>query len=249
MPEKGSVDNLISVWPAEELKITIDIPEPFKSNPPAGLISWNAPGHTVPEQSTEFTFRWLDTGAKTITITIGGSKFKVVVDLPNVGNTSQGDALLALDPITSASVVLYGVEAMNYSNDKANFPTDTPKKDSIRHSYWTALCASDILVDRHGVLNVTTAHEHNNKWNIGTFGGPGKGPQHAFNSTMDLRNNLIGIATGHFTGIGTPDRPAILQDLNQQYQQGLMWIYDGNEEEFKSKGILSKSNRQKIYPL
>ena len=171
----------------------------------------------------------------------------MVVDLPNVGNTSQGDALLALDPITFASVVLYGVEAMNYSNDKANFPTDTPKKDAIRHSYWTALCASDILVDHHAALYVTTAHEHNNKWNTGTFGGPGKGPQHAFNSTMDLRNNLIGIATGHFTGIGTPDRPAILQDLNQQYQQGLMWIYDGNEEEFKSKGILSKSNRQKIY--
>jgi len=70
-PKKGSVDNLISVWPAEELKITIEIPEPFKSNPPAGLITWNAPDHTVPDQTTEFTFSWLDTGSKTITITIG----------------------------------------------------------------------------------------------------------------------------------------------------------------------------------
>lgn len=246
-PEKGSVDNLISVWPAEELKITIDIPEPFKSNPPAGLISWNAPDHTVPDQTTEFTFSWLDTGTKTIQITIGGSTFKVVVDVPNVGNISQGDALLALDPITAASVVAFGIEAMNYSNDPANFPSVVPKKDAIRHSYWTALCASDSLVNNSGVLFVTTAHEHNNKWEGSSFGGS-TAPQQAFNSTMDLRNNLIGIATSHMTGIGTPDRAAILQDLNQQYQQGLMWIYDGSTSEAASEGILSKSNRQKIYP-
>ncbi len=246
-PKKGSVDNLISVWPAEELKIIIEIPEPFKSNPPAGLITWNAPGHTVPDQTTEFTFSWLDTGSKTITITIGGSTFKVVVDVPNVGNISQGDALLALDPITAASVVAFGIEAMNYSNDPANFPSVVPKKDAVRHSYWTALCASDILVDNQGVLFVTTAHEHNNKWGVSTFGGS-TAPQQAFNSTMDLRNNLIGIATSHMTGIGTPDRPAVLQDLNQQYQQGLMWIYDGSTSEAASEGILSKSNRQKIFP-
>lgn len=246
-PKKGSVDNLISVWPSEEITLTIEIPEPFKSNPPPGLISWNAPGHTVPDQTTEYKFKWTDTGTKTVTITVGSSTFKVVIDHPNVGNTSQGDALLAIDPISAASIVLYGVQAMNYSNNPANFPTVTPKKDAIRHSYWTALCASDILVDNQAVIFVTTAHEHNNKWGVSTFGGS-TAPQQAFNSTMDLRNNLIGIATSHMTMIGTPNESAILQDLNNQYQQGLMWIYDGNTSETASEGILSKSNRQKIYP-
>ena len=245
-PKNGSVDNLISVWPAEKLKITIEIPEPIKSNPPAGLFTWNAPGHTVPDQTTEFTFSWTDTDTKVITITVGGTEFKVFVDIPNVGTISQADALLALDPITAASVVNFGIEALNYSNDPANFPSVVPKKDAIRHSYWTALSASDILVDNQGALFVTTAHEHNNKWGVSTTGGATR-PQQAFNSTMDLRNNLIGIATGHMTRIGTPDRSAILQDLNSQYQQGLMWIYDGNTSESASEGILSKSNGQKIY--
>lgn len=245
-PEKSSVDNLISVWPTEELKITIELPEPFKSNPPVGLINWNVTGYTVPRQTSEFTFNWLNTGFKRITINVGRSAFNVVVDVPDVGNISQGDALLALDPITAASVVAFGLNAINYTNDPANFPSVVPKKDAIRHSYWTALCASDILVDNQGVLFVTTAHERNNKWGVSTFGSFRRSQQ-AFNSTMDLHNNLVGLATAHMTMIGTPDRSAILQDLNQKYQQGLMWIYDGNTSEAASEGILSKSNQQKIF--
>jgi hypothetical protein len=242
-PKKGSVDNLISVWPSEELKITIEIPEPFKSNPPAGLITWNAPGHTVPDQTTEFTFSWLDTGSKTITITIGGSAFKVVVDVPSVGNTSQVDAALGADLISAGAILFYA----NKAQDETGPLPVTPKKDAIRHSYWTALCVSDVLVDPQAVLAVTIAHEHDNKWGVPTFPWQPSDPQDAFNSTMDLRNNLIGIATIHSTGIGTPDETAILQDLDAKYGQGLMWIYDGNTRQQDSEGILSKSNRQKIF--
>jgi hypothetical protein len=175
----------------------------------------------------------------------GEQKFKVVVDLPNVGNVSQADALLAVEPISGGLIVAYGFESMNYTNSA--YPNAVPKKDAIRHSFWTGLCASDIFVDSQAVSFVTTAHEHNNKWGIGTF-GTASAPQHAFNSTMDLRNNLIGLGTSHMTADGAPDRLQILIDLNRQYQQGLMWIYDGTTSEAASEGILSKSNRKKIFP-
>jgi len=243
-PEKGSIDNLISVWPSEEITVIVNLPEPFKSNPDPGLITWEAPEHTVPDQTTEYKFKWTDTDTKTVKITVGSSTFKVVIDLPNVGNISQTDALLAVDPISAGGIVTYGNQALIYAN--AQYPTATPKKDAIRHSYWTALCVSDVLVDPQAVLFVTTAHEHNNKWGVDKYGGSVE-PQQAFNSTMDLRNNLIGLSTIHSTGAGTPNETVILQDLNAQYEQGLMWIYDGDASEDVSEGILSKSNHQKIY--
>ena len=244
-PERGSVDNLIAVWPGEEITLTVDLPEPFKSNPTPGLISWDAPDHNVPANSTEFRFKWMDTGVKTVVINVGSSEFKVVIDLPNVGNTSQFDAVLAIDPLSAASILLYANWAQSYA--QTQYPSVVPKRDAIRHSYWTALCVSDILVDQQAVLFVTTAHEHDNKWGIPTFPWQPPNPQEAFNSTMDLRNNLIGSFTSHSTGAGTPDEAAIKQSLDIKYQSGLMWIYDGNTSEGASQGILSKSNRQKIY--
>lgn len=65
---------------------------------------------------------------------------------------------------------------------------------------------------------------------------------------MDLRNNLIGSTTAHTTWSGVPDRPAILNDLRGQYSRGLMWIYDGNGSEAQSEGIITKSDRKKIFP-
>jgi hypothetical protein len=108
------------------------------------------------------------------------------------------------------------------------------------------MCASDILVSNAAVLLVTTAHEHNNKFGVPNFFWQTGASQDAFNSTMDLRNNLIGLSTSHSI-LGIPDFSAILQDLESQYQQGLMWIYDGSTSETASEGILKKSNQQKIY--
>ena len=234
-PDVGSVDNLIAVWPAEELVLTVELPEPFKSNPPAGLITWTAPSHTVPDRTTEFTFTWLDTGVKTITINIGGTPFKVVVDVPNVGNTSEGDAYAAVDPISGASIFLYGAAAVSYTELHYG---NVPRKDAMRHSYWNAQCVSDALVSNQATIFVTTAHEYGNKWST---------HDQAFNTTMDLHNNAVGRATVH-SHLGFPDQQAILADLTQKYAAGVLWIWDGERPQGDSEGILSKSDRTKIFP-
>lgn len=165
--------------------------------------------------------------------------------MPDVGGLSQADALLAVDPNSSASLFLYGVIALTYANQ--TWPTSVPKEDAIRHSYWTAMCASDLFVSNAATLLVATAHEHNNKFGVPNFFWQTGAPQDSFNSTMDLRNNNIGLGTGHFTEFGTPNFTAILKDLENQYQQGLMWIYDGITSEKASEGILKKSNQERIY--
>ena len=242
-PTIGNADNLFSVWPGEDFTVKVKLPESFQL--PSGLIKWTAAGESIPDNTKEHTFNWSTTGTMHVKIKVGESKFSVWVDLPDVGSLSQGDALLAVDPISSASLALYGAIALTHANQ--TWPTAVPKKDAIRHSYWTAMCASDILVSNAAVLLVTTAHEHNNKFGVPNFFWQTGAPQDAFNTTMDLRNNLIGLATGHFSVLGTPEFTAILQDLENQYQQGLMWIYDGSTSETASEGILNKSNQQKIY--
>ena len=242
-PTKGSADNLFSVWPGEDFTVKVKLPESFQL--PPGLIKWTVAGGSIPDNTKEHTFNWSTTGTKHVEIKVGQSKFSVWVDLPDVGSLSQGDALFAVDPISSASLALYGVIALTHANQ--TWPAAVPKKDAIRHSYWMAMCASDMLVSNSAVLLVSTAHEHNNKFGVPNFFWQTGAPQDAFNSTMDLRNNLIGLSTEHFTALGTPDYTAILQDLDNFYQQGLMWIYDGSTSETASEGVLKKSNQQKIY--
>jgi hypothetical protein len=91
------------------------------------------------------------------------------------------------------------------------------------------------------------AHEFNNKFGIPNFFWQSGDSQYAFNSTMDLRNNGIGLTAAHSI-VGVPDLNDILSDLDIKYTSGQMWIYDGNTSEGASEGILSKSNRQKIQP-
>ena len=233
-PRVGSVDNLISVWPAEELMLTVELPEPFKSNPPAGLITWTSPGHTVPDRTTEFTFTWLDAGIKNLTINIDGTVFKVVVDVPSVGNVTQADAYAAIDPFSAASIYAYGGTAVLYTENEFG---NVPRKDAMKHSYWNALCASDALVSNQATIFVTTAHEHSNKWIE---------HEQAFNTSMDLHNNEVGRATVHSI-LGIPNGTAILNDLTQKYAAGILWIWDGERPQGSSEGILSKSDRTKIF--
>ena len=255
-PKKGSVDNLISVWPSEEITLYVELPEPFKTNPPPGLITWDAPGHNVPPNSTEYKFKWTDTGTKTVTITVGTSKFKVVVDVPNVGNNSEKDVLLAMNPVTRLQILNYGKQAEDYAN--GNFPA-TPIRDATRHSYWNALCISDSWIPSSAIEGFATAHEWDNKWgyklswsvSLDVVTLINVAPQSAFDSTMDLHNNEIGRATAHTIPDGAggygPDSAAILSDLASKYKVGVMYIWDGGADEDHSQGILLKSNSQKIY--
>jgi uncharacterized membrane protein len=240
-PKKMNADNLFAVWPSEDFTVKVKLPDSFQL--PAAFIKWVVPDETIPYNTTEHTFSWNTTGAKRIKVQVSDSEFTVWVDLPNVGTVTQGAALLTVGPITAAAIVLYGTEARDYANQNYGV---TPKRDAIRHSYWTALCASDILVDIEGVIYVTTAHEYNNKWGYDEFGNP-VAKEQAFNSTMDLRSNLLGSSTVHTQVTGGPDRDAILIDLLNQYDLGLMWIYDGEGSQDQSEGILWKSNQTKIF--
>lgn len=78
--------------------------------------------------------------------------------------------------------------------------------------------------------------------------------QPAFDSTMDLHNNLAGALTIHtyqdfLNGelVTLPDFNAILADLLNKYKAGTMWIWDGGVDESSSQGILLTSNGTKIY--
>lgn len=252
-PRSGSADNLLSVWPSIELTLTVEIPEPFKSNPPAGLITWTSAGFSVPDKTTEYKFSWIDPGVKTVLIKVGESTFKVGIDVPNVGNNSELDVLLAMNPVTALQVLGYGKEAEDYANEHYPNPP-TPKRDAIRHSYWNALCASDSWIPLSAIQGFATAHEWDNKWgyklDVNPNGLIDVTPQPAFDSTMDLFNNSVGRGTVHFIsdGLGghVPDRSAILSDLTSKHSSGALYIWDGGSDEGHSQGILLKSNGKKI---
>ena len=140
-PKSGSIDNLISVWPGEELVLNVSPNELFSSDSSTGLITWSAPGFTIPDGSSEHTFSWLDTGVKTIIINVGTIQFKVVVDVPNAGGTSQTDAALAIDPIAAATILLDSQLAESLVTNLTG-----SQQDAMRHAYWNALSLSDSYV-------------------------------------------------------------------------------------------------------
>jgi hypothetical protein len=139
------------------------------------------------------------------------------------------------DPIAAGLIASYAQEAVDYAN--TNFPIG-PQRDAFRHAYWSSLSVSHILVTEQHVLLVTTGHEHDNRDND---------HQQAFNSSMDLHNNSIGVTINHTTILGTPDRTPIKNDINQQYTNGGLWIWAGGGAQENSEGILVKSNGSKIY--
>jgi hypothetical protein len=76
-------------------------------------------------------------------------------------------------------------------------------------------------------------------------------PQQAFNSTMDLFNNLVGIEVIiNFPTIPpTPNIEWIKLNLENQYNGGKMFIYDGQTSEGASQGILLKSDGKLIHEI
>lgn len=243
-PTRGSADNLFSVWPEEDFTVKIQLPDTFQL--PPGLIKWSVQGESIsiPDNTKEFTFNWATPGLRRIEIRIGESIFLVWVDLPDVGTLNQNEAAMAVDPFSALAIAAHAATAILYANN--SYPI-SPKRDAMMHSFWNALCASDNSVDFGAILLIGRAHEFNNKFGIPNFFWQDGNPQHAFNTTMDLRNNGIGTTASHSI-VGVPDWNAILPDLENKYNAGQMWIYDGNTSQGASEGILSKSNREKIFP-
>ncbi|MDD2598156.1 MAG: hypothetical protein PHO37_02865 [Kiritimatiellae bacterium] len=237
-PNIGSANNLFSTWQNELFQASVNIePVELVDNLPAGFIKWIVAGFTISDNTTEYIFAWSSSGIKEIVIELSscGITKKVCVDIPNVGVLGQTAAAMLVGPTAATLIASYAQDSIDYSNN--NFPIG-PHRDAYRHAYWNSLSASHILVTKQQALLVTTGHEHDNR---------DDDHQQAFNSTMDLHNNSVGIAINHTTFLGTPDEAVIQNDISLQYSNGGLWIWDGGGSQENSEGILVQSNGLKIY--
>lgn len=234
-PEAGSARGLFSVWPEEDFTVKVMLNEAFEA--PADFIRWDVPGEEITNNSIEHTFNWSATGARRIGIQVGELTFETWVDVPNVGTVNRAQAIATLSPWATARIGSWASTAIDYSNN--TYPL-SPKQDAIRHAYWCALSASDPLVSQQQILYLSTAYEFDNKWND---------KHQAFNSTMDLHNNLIGsmVQISLPAQTAAPDTKQILETLEQKYSAGALWIYDGETSERASEGLLLRSNGEEIF--
>lgn len=241
-PSIGSADNLFSTWDNEQFKVNVKLdPSNITSSLPAGFIHWTAAGFSIPDNSTDYTFSWSATGVKEITVEFPscGITRKIYVDVPDVGPIGQVAAALLLPPPVVALIWGYKTEAEDYTN--TNFPAG-PQRDAYRHCYWNSLCVSDGNIARDEILLISTAHEYDNK---NTYSPP----QQAFNSSMDLRNNIVGAYIEHTLIDGEPDRDTIRSDITAAYVVGNLYIWAGGGTQESSEGILVKSDGSKIFPV
>jgi hypothetical protein len=240
-PRNYTASNLFVVWPNHEVTVKVKLPAPFdqQQNLTAGLIKWQVPGHNIPDNTLEATdLKWtlLGNDTKEIKITIGGQLYTVHIKVQSVGFLSQVEAS-ALVPNAAAALLYHRPAAIAYGNTHRI----SAQMDAMRHSYWCALSVSTAGVTAGDVDIVTTAHEYDNRHD---------GKQPAFNSTMDLKNNEVGMSTHHQVN-GLPDAAAIQAELTQKYAAGEMYIWErpagrdvGQEQ---SEGIIVKSNLTKVY--
>ncbi len=245
-PSVGSATNLFSVWPNEEIILKVKIPPPFdqQGNLPANLIKLDVPGHTFAANILEASMKWgvnffnAAVNTKEITITIGGTEFKVHVKVQGTGLLSEAEGA-ALVPHAAPVMLAHSFEATNYTN--STFPV-SPKRDAIRHAYWCSLSVSTFPVTAGDVPLISTGHERDNRYND---------KQQAFNSTMDLKNNAVGISVNRQVN-GLPDKTAIKQALEQLYTAGEMYIWEvppgaASASQGDSEGIVRKSDGTKIH--
>lgn len=244
-PLVGSATNLFSVWPNEEIILKVRIPAPFDQvgNLPPNLIKWDAPGHTIPDNTLEARMKWglnffdPTKNTKEITINIGGSDFKVHVKIQGVGILTELEAALsapnAVGPMLAAREFARAFVIAAYP--------DGPKRDAIRHSLWCSLSVSTFPVTAGDVTLISTAHEHDNR----------SGKQQAFNGTMDLKNNAVGTSVNRQVN-GLPDELSIIMAIEQLYSAGEMYVLEvppgaSSQSAGDSEGILIKSNGDRIH--
>jgi hypothetical protein len=245
-PSTGSATNLFSVWPNEEIILKVKMPPPFdqQANLPANLIQWDVPGHTLADNTLEAPMQWplnFFNGAantKEITITIGGVDFKVHVKVQGVGILTEAEGA-ALVPHAAPIMLAHSFEAKNYTN--TTYPLG-PKRDAMRHAYWCSLSVSTFPVTAGDVPFISTGHEYDNRYSD---------KQQAFNSTMDLKNNAVGISVNRQVD-GLPDKAAIKQVLEQLYTAGEMYIWEippgaASASQGDSEGILIKSDGTRVH--
>ena len=240
-PKAYIASNLFSVWPNEEAIVKIKLPPPFdqQANLPANLIKWEVPGHTIANNTLEAPLSWgsLGNSIKEVKITVGGSEFKLHFKVQTVGILSELEAS-ALVPNASPIMFAYRQESIAFGT---SYPAG-PQDDAMRHAYWCSVSVSTFPVTAGDVELISTGHEYSNRYDD---------KQQAFNSTMDLKNNAVGMAVNHQAN-GLPDRAAIRTDLEQRYNAGEMYIWEipngaASRLQQDSEGIIIKSNGTRVY--
>ncbi len=238
-PQIGNASNLFAVWPDEKITIKIIMGSPLDQaeNLPPHFVKWEAPGHTIPDNSLEYTFSW-SSGVNEVKISIRDSVYRVHIHIPYVGFFSQLEAA-ALCPVTAPIMIFNRSLVLAYVD--AAHTIGGPRHDAMRHALWCSLSVSTFSVNAGDVWLISTAHEHDNY----SQGQP------AFDSSMDLHNNTVGMSVVHRDGL-VPDVDAIITDLEQKYDSGVMFIWEtsGSSPETPEdfvEGILTNSDRSRIY--
>jgi hypothetical protein len=130
----------------------------------------------------------------------------------------------------------YGTAETIWSSAYSGTPA---QQNALRHSSWIAHCASSIHIGTALASTLGYAHENDNFMS---------GNNWAYESTMDIHNNLQGVASVHSTWLGNPDTAAIRADVVAKLTAGELWIWDGPSAEHTGFKATLKSNNSPIFP-
>lgn len=243
-----SINNLLAVWADEEITLRLLFePEEFGVNLTDNFVVWEIQGEEIPPNTLEHTFIFSEPGIR-YKIILKFKKLKeekwIYVDVPDIGTIGQDAAAAVIWLSLGGSRRIHLIDLYRgWATDWA-LPMEEPRRDALRHAFGMALCASDPAVGAENGLYIGKAHEVTNK-------------QEAFLSTMDLHNNLIGSQTVYTTDgirppiltvVKIPDVPKIQQELLRKYDEGKLFIWDGDPTTPNNgDGQVIKSDGTKIY--
>jgi hypothetical protein len=228
------IDNIAAAWPDEPLNLYVTgiTPEMMAANP--SLVTWSTDGAalTPAPHMGEVDLTWSSTGLKEVTVTVAGNTLTAMVDVPDVGYIpflvavfSQPVAATALD---EGRYKAEAWAAQFHSKDEGE------EGNAAQHSYWNAFAASDMLVTQAATLYITTAYEYQAR----------AAGHSAFDSSMDLHNNLVGVGVNHTNFLGFPAQEAIKNELRGLLRSGEMRVIA-----WKGNLMLVKSvTRKKFFP-
>jgi hypothetical protein len=232
------VDNLLAVWPHEEMKFGADIGG-SQSSGIATHISWTTPESTIDGREFNRPLQQIvsydSAGTRSVTLNVSGQPVKrVYIEVPYIGVVNTAGAAL-LDPLSYAASLVYGADAISESQsfgdgNSAGFT----ECNAFRHAFWNAAMASDPTVGPAKALLFSTAHEFTNFQEGGL----------AMDGAMDMHNNTEGSSIIHAYFFGTtPDYTAIRADLSSRINSGRLWIIDQNS----NMQIRKSGTRERVF--
>jgi hypothetical protein len=139
-------------------------------------------------------------------------------------------------PAGAALALSYGRAETTWSGGYSGSPA---QQNALRHCSWIARCASSARIGAALASSLGYAHEYDNFKS---------GNNWAYESTMDIHNNLEGLGCVHSTLFGNPDTTAIRADVTTKLTSGELWIWDGPSLEHTGFKATLKSDNNPIFP-